>query len=46
MKFGRILQKVKNMAKKFDIIIHDQDPQVKPVKESGVVAASVHQAQL
>ena len=41
MNFGRILQKVKNMAKKFDIIIHDQDPQVKPVKESGVVAASV-----
>ena len=41
MNFGRILQKVKNMAKKFDIIIHDQDPQVKSVKESGVIAASV-----
>ena len=41
MKLGIILKKVLNMAKKFDIIIHDQDPQVKPVKESGVVAASV-----
>lgn len=40
MKLGIILKKVLNMAKKFDIIIHDQDPQVKPVKESGVIAAS------
>jgi len=34
-------RKVKKMAKKYDIVVHDQDPQVKPYPQNGLIAENV-----